>query len=197
MSGSLSNSKINRPPYAITLRSVVVKTGADAKPVIPALVRAIADPDPSVRHAAIEAVRTIKPGPDVVIPLLANIVRIRSGDADGGDAQPGRNRRACAASIDQVLTIPTVATGLSRCTKWGRKLCLQCQLVESLNDKDLDVRMQILLTLGEIGAYAYEVDDSSAVLLRCPWCRSGRDARRRTQITSPALATVTPRRHRP
>ena len=48
--------------------------GASAKPAVAALVELLKDPDETVRRQAVKAVMSIRPGPQVTVPLCVKLL---------------------------------------------------------------------------------------------------------------------------
>jgi len=128
--------------------------GSKSPQAVEALVTRVTDSDARVRRAAIAALQRLRPGPKVVLPLLAKVL----DDADPSVVMPALQSLAEVGAD----AMPTLIEALSY--PGGRYwACLVLAemgpkgkaavpaLVKLLSDKDPEVRMQAVITLGEIG----------------------------------------------
>ncbi len=129
----------------------------DALPAVPALCQCVTDEDIAVRRAAVRTLRQIKPGPQVMIPLMAKVL---------GDAEPSVAVAAIGTIAEhgkQAVPGLVTAMGDERTRLWA-SLALATigpdaseavpALVEALGDEKPEVRREVVMALGAIGSGA-------------------------------------------
>jgi HEAT repeat protein len=138
--------------------------------VVADLARLLTDPEPRVRGAAVRSLRRLKPGPDVMLPIM--IKTLEEADPQGA-----------------MLAIETIAemggekaiAGLTNALKNERARYWAClalgeagskaksavpALVDALSDERTEVQIQALIALGKIGPEAASAVDEIAKFVK-------------------------------
>ena len=134
------------------------RMGDASKPFLPSLVKGIKDPERIVRRECVKAVRILRPGPEVAVPLFVDMLR----SASPGEVVPALN--ALAESGKAV--VPQMQEALRSYPEARYWACLILaeigpeakeavpDLMGALNDADVEIRREALAALGRIGANA-------------------------------------------